>query len=59
MWVMHSDDEGATWAGPTDITESVNRADWKRIIPGPGVGIQMHSRAVGHSLQSRDWYRGD
>jgi sialidase-1 len=41
MWVMHSDDEGATWIGPTDITKSVNRAGWNRIIPGPGVGIQM------------------
>jgi sialidase-1 len=43
MWVMHSDDEGATWVGPTDITKSVNRPDWKRIVPGPGVGIQMQS----------------
>jgi len=43
MWVMHSNDEGATWIGPTDITESVNRPNWKRIVPGPGVGIQMRS----------------
>jgi sialidase-1 len=43
MWVMHSNDEGATWVGPTDITESVNRPNWKRIVPGPGVGIQMRS----------------
>ena len=43
MWAMHSDDEGVTWVGPTDITKSVNRPEWDRIIPGPGVGIQMHS----------------
>lgn len=43
MWVLHSDDEGATWIGPTDITKSVNRPEWKRIVPGPGIGIQMHS----------------
>jgi sialidase-1 len=43
MWVMHSNDEGATWVGPTDITESVNRPNWNRIVPGPGVGIQMRN----------------
>ena len=43
MWVMHSNDEGATWSGPTDITRSVNRREWNRIVPGPGVGIQLRS----------------
>ncbi len=43
MWTLHSNDEGATWSGPTDITASVNRPDWNRIVPGPGVGIQMRS----------------
>jgi len=43
MWVMHSNDEGATWAGPTDITKAVNRREWTRIVPGPGVGIQLRS----------------
>jgi len=38
--VLHfkSTDEGATWAGPTDITEGVGRK-----ALGPGVGIQMRS----------------
>ena len=43
MWVMHSNDEGATWIGPTDITQAVNRRGWNRIVPGPGVGIQLRS----------------
>jgi sialidase-1 len=43
MWVMQSNDEGATWIGPTDITKSVNQPNWDRIIPGPGVGIQLRS----------------
>jgi sialidase-1 len=43
MWTMHSNDEGATWVGPADITASVNRSNWIRIFPGPGVGIQMRS----------------
>ncbi len=40
-WVMHSNDEGATWIGPTDITKSVNKPNWVRSWPGPGVGIQL------------------
>ncbi len=43
MLVMHSNDGGATWSRPRDITKSVNRPGWRRIIPGPGVGIQMKS----------------
>jgi sialidase-1 len=43
MWTLHSNDEGATWVGPADITASVNRPDWNRIVPGPGIGIQMRS----------------
>jgi len=43
MWVMHSDDDGVTWAGPRDITPSVNQRDWNRIVPGPGIGIQLRS----------------
>ncbi len=43
MWTMQSNDEGATWVGPADITASVNRPNWNRIVPGPGVGIQMRS----------------
>ena len=43
MWTMHSNDDGATWAGPADITASVTRPNWNRIVPGPGVGIQLRS----------------
>lgn len=43
MWMMHSNDEGATWAGPTDITKAVSRPEWNRVVPGPGVGIQLRS----------------
>ena len=43
MWMLRSDDEGATWKGPTDITASVNRPDWNRVVPGPGVGIELRS----------------
>jgi sialidase-1 len=42
-WVMTSRDEGATWSTPVDITRMAKRADWTRIVHGPGVGIQMRS----------------
>lgn len=41
MVVIHSDDEGATWSQPVDITTQV-KADWMRFIGnGPGSGIQL------------------
>ena len=43
LWLMHSNDEGATWAGPANLTRSVNRKGWNRFVPGPGVGIQLRS----------------
>jgi sialidase-1 len=38
--VMESEDDGATWSAPTDITSSVKRPDWTWYATGPGVGIQ-------------------
>ena len=46
LWVLSSADEGATWTGPADITASVNRPDWNRIYPGPGVGIQLRNKRL-------------
>ena len=43
MWIMHSNDDGATWAGPANITKEVNQRGWNRIVPGPGVGIQLRN----------------
>jgi sialidase-1 len=36
VWMWYSDDEGATWTGPKDITDMTGRK-----ALGPGVGIQM------------------
>ena len=42
-WVMSSNDEGATWSTPVDITTMTKKPDWTRTIHGPGVGIQTRS----------------
>lgn len=39
--VMSSDDEGATWSKPIEITTSVKKADWGWYATGPGCGIQL------------------
>jgi sialidase-1 len=43
VWVMKSDDEGATWSKPVEITKSVKKSDWTWYATGPGVGIQLRS----------------
>ena len=42
-WVMTSDDEGATWSTPVDITAMTKKPEWTRLCHGPGVGIQTRS----------------
>lgn len=46
-WLMHSDDQGATWTAPLDITE-VARPASSNFAGSPGVGIQLrHGEAAG------------
>ncbi|PJG82700.1 exo-alpha-sialidase [Caviibacterium pharyngocola] len=41
LWMTYSEDQGATWASPIDITTQV-KADWMRFLgTGPGTGIQL------------------
>jgi sialidase-1 len=42
-WICRSDDDGATWTKPVEITKSVKRPDWTWFATGPGVGLQMKS----------------
>jgi sialidase-1 len=41
VWVAHSDDDGATWSKPAEITRDVKKPDWTWYATGPGVGIQL------------------
>jgi sialidase-1 len=43
VWITKSDDDGATWARPVEITRDVKKADWTWYATGPGVGIQLRS----------------
>lgn len=41
-FVMHSDDNGATWSKPLDITKSAKRPERvTTLASGPGIGIQL------------------
>ncbi len=40
-WVTKSEDDGATWAKPVEITADVKLRGWTWYATGPGVGIQL------------------
>lgn len=42
-FVMHSDDEGATWSAPREVTRMVKPANAQATSQGAGVGIQLKS----------------
>lgn len=41
VWVTRSDDDGPTWAKPSEITDTTKRPEWRWYATGPGVGIQL------------------
>lgn len=41
VWVSRSNDDGATWSPPEDITAAVKPPDWTWYATGPGNGIQL------------------
>ena len=38
---MYSDDNGATWSAPVEITATAKAPGWGYCVPGPGHGIQL------------------
>lgn len=60
-WIMRSDDAGATWSEPAEITASVKREDWTWYATGPGCGIQLKSGRLlipcDHALAGSKAYR--
>lgn len=43
VWVMHSADQGATWAKPLEITSMAKNPEWTWYATGPGVGIALEA----------------
>lgn len=41
VWVTSSQDDGATWAPPREITTDVKKPEWGWYATGPGIGIQI------------------
>jgi sialidase-1 len=41
VFVTHSEDDGATWAKPVEITANVKRPHWRWYATGPGHAIQL------------------
>ncbi|NYI06001.1 sialidase family protein [Allostreptomyces psammosilenae] len=49
--VQHSDDQGATWSAPREITADVKPADWHWYATGPGHAVVLeHGEARGRLL---------
>ena len=43
VWVLTSEDHGATWDAPREITETTKDPNWTWYATGPGNGIQLRS----------------
>ena len=41
VFVIHSDDDGATWSDAQEITSDVKKENWTWYATGPGAGIQI------------------
>jgi arylsulfatase A-like enzyme len=50
VWVTSSDDEGATWSTPRDISATTRRDSWGWYGTGPGAGLFLRSAAGGRLL---------
>lgn len=41
VWISTSNDDGATWSSPRDISEQTRKPDWRWYATGPCHGIQL------------------
>ncbi len=44
VFITHSNDDGLTWAEPTEISQSVRKDHWRWYATGPGNAIQLADR---------------
>lgn len=52
--LVYSDDEGATWSEPINITKQVKKPEWHFILQGPGKGITMKDGTLVFPAQYQD-----
>ena len=41
VWITHSDDDGATWATPRDLSATARKPSWGWYGTGPGAGLYL------------------
>ncbi|MGP3990359.1 sialidase family protein [Streptomyces sp. 3N207] len=46
VWVQFSDDHGASWSAPREITATVKHADWRWYATTPGHALQLASGRI-------------
>ncbi|MFE6882784.1 exo-alpha-sialidase [Streptomyces sp. NPDC057702] len=53
VWVQHSDDDGAHWSRPREITREVKRPEWRWYATTPGHALRLrHGRHAGRLVVS-------
>lgn len=45
VWLIRSEDDGATWTKPQEITATTKKPGWGWYATGPGIGIQIRKGA--------------
>lgn len=52
--MTRSDDDGATWSAPINLTTQLKRPEWRLCFAGPGRGIQLRDGTLLLPAQFRD-----
>lgn len=52
--LAYSDDEGASWSDPINITDQIKNPEWYLCFNGPGMGITMKNGTLVFAAQFKD-----
>lgn len=53
LMMVHSDDDGATWSQPRNLTKELKLPEWRMMFNGPGAGITMRDGTLVFAAQYR------
>lgn len=59
LMMVHSDNDGATWSKPRNLTKELKRPEWRMMFNGPGAGITMRDGTLVFAAQYRSADGGD